>query len=149
MDSISVCTSFMPSTLGFFQNPSRLKLGSSWRISNFLVIRIRPGQSSGFCGVRRTRNGQSATLPEGVWIVQTTWRRESGQVSRRLHFTNEHPIPTPSAAFAKLSALTAGPKFVSPMDLRSPRLDRMLSRTRTESLISTQRSMALRSPVHK
>ena len=60
--------------------------------SHALVIRIHRRQSNSFRGVSRTRNGQSATLPEGVWIVQTTSRRESGQLSLRLRFTNANLI---------------------------------------------------------
>jgi hypothetical protein len=76
-----------------------------------------------------------------VWMFEPL-RRESGQLSLRLHFTNKHPIQIPSAAFAKLSALTAGPIFVSPMDLRSPRLVRQLPGTPTQ--IPTPRCGPLR-----
>jgi hypothetical protein len=38
--------------------------------SELWAVRIRRGQSSILRGVNRTRNGQSATLPEGVWIVR-------------------------------------------------------------------------------
>jgi hypothetical protein len=61
--SISVWTSSVQSTPGFFQNPSRLKLGSPLRSLTLLVRRIRRRHSNDRRGVSRTRSCKFATLP--------------------------------------------------------------------------------------
>jgi hypothetical protein len=145
----------VPSTARFFQNPSRLKLGSSRCSLTSLVRRFGRGQSSDRRGANRARYGKFATLPEGVWIVPERPRPASLALNAQARYHIAGPptslrrergrpvrLGPQRRCFAPARPCDSCTKFVSPMDLRSPRLVRQLPGTTTQ--IPTPRCGPLR-----
>jgi hypothetical protein len=120
--------------LGSFRT-SRLKLGSSQCSLTSLVPRISRRQLNDGRGANRTRYGKFATLPEGVWKgperpCQRSWRQmlRLAITSPVLRLRNVAKEEHSDDALLRPGHVIADTKFVSPVDLRSPRLVRTARR---------------------